>query len=76
VSGFDLRGIDVPLDPTDTQAFVTGLNFAGSGTVQLTQTPVTVNTDVPEPGVTMLLGLGGLAGFAARRFGRKGKAGA
>ena len=71
VNGFRLVGIDVGanLDPTNTTAFVTGLTFAGSGTVAMTQNPITVNTDgnnVPEPS-TMLLSLLGLVAVGSLR---------
>lgn len=71
VNGFRLVGIDVGanLDPTNTTAFVTGLTFAGTGNVAMTQNPITVNTDdnnVPEPS-TMLLSLLGLFAVGSLR---------
>lgn len=73
VNGFRLRGIDLGngLDPGNSQAFVTGLTFAvGAGTTQISmlQTPVSVETGVPEPATWMMLILGfGGVGAAMRR---------
>lgn len=70
VDGFRLSGIDLAanLDPANTQAFVTGLTFAGTGTVNMTQDPiaVTVGGTVPEPSSALLLLLGALAIGASR----------
>lgn len=80
VSQFGLRDIDVTagLDPTDTQAFVTGLTFVSAGAVNMTQNPISidVSTNVPEPSTIALL-LAGLLGCGALRRGRQlqGKAG-
>jgi len=74
VDQFRIMGIEtsVELDPTDSNAFVTGLTFAGSGQVDISQNPVTFDTDaitnannVPEPTTLFLLGLGfiGLIGM-------------
>jgi Nidogen-like len=69
VSGFRVAGIDpaAGLDPSNTNAFVTGLTFAGPGRVQMSQTPITFDTgttvppgNVPLPGSIALLLLGGL----------------
>ncbi|MFA7440120.1 MAG: NF038132 family protein [Sphingomonadaceae bacterium] len=74
ITGFALRGIDVAnaLDPTNVTAFVTGLNFADAGTVQMTQTPVTTFVPdanvVPEPATWAMMIAGfGLVGGALRR---------
>lgn len=79
VDRFRVLGIDQAalLDPTLDTAFVTGLTFVGSGTVTMSQTPVTFDTDavnpgptdVPEPMTLSLLGagLGGLAWARRRR---------
>lgn len=66
VDGFRLEDIEAGagLDPTDTQAFVTGLTFAGTGQVSMTQRPITIDTDgnnVPEPSSLFLLGASMLA---------------
>jgi hypothetical protein len=70
VSRFGLRDIDIAagLDPTNTQAFVTGLTFVSAGNVSMTQTPVTldVSTTVPEPSTIALL-LAGLFGYRVLR---------
>jgi len=68
VDSFEITGIDTAelLDPNNGTAFVTGLTFVGAGTVNVTQTPITVNTDVPEPGTLLLLSMG-LLGFASAR---------
>jgi hypothetical protein len=71
VSRFGLRGIDASsfLDPTNTQAFVTGLTFVDAGPVNMIQTPFTANVGgVPEPASWAMLIAGfGLVGAAARR---------
>jgi len=79
VDRFRVLGIDQAalLDPTLDTAFVTGLTFVDSGTVTMSQTPVTFDTDavnpgptdVPEPMTLSLLGagLGGLAWARRRR---------
>jgi hypothetical protein len=65
------------LDPANPTAFVTGLEFATSGTVNLTQTPVTIEWPIPGGGGTgavaepaswaMLIAGFGLTGAAMRR---------
>jgi hypothetical protein len=73
ISGFALRGIDLgaQVDPNDPTSFVTGLTFVGSGTVSLTQTPVTVNvvSATPEPATWagLTLGMAALGGALRRR---------
>jgi Nidogen-like/PEP-CTERM motif len=70
VGRFELRGIDIGagLDPSNTQAFVTGLTFTTAGDVSMTQTPLTVMVPVPEPETYALLLAGlGLIGAVARR---------
>ncbi len=55
---FMVTGIDPSeyLDPTNPSAFVTGLEFTGSGQVSFTQTPITSYVaPVPEPGAALLL---------------------
>jgi hypothetical protein len=52
VNRFSIRGIETSagLDPNNTTAFVTGLTFANTGTVQMRQVPLTQNSEpVPEP---------------------------
>lgn len=68
VNRFRVLGIDeaAMLDPTLNTAFVTGLTFVSGGTVVMSQTPVTFDTDavnpgptgVPEPMAVTLLGAG------------------
>lgn len=66
VHRFRVMGIDASLnlDPASPIAFVTGLKFDGTGTVQLEMEAVTVA--VPEPG-TWALVLAGIAGIAVVR---------
>ena len=65
-SSFRISGIDESemLDPTNGQAFVTGLTFTNDGTVNVNQLPIVTNSSaVPEPltilGAMTALGLGG-----------------
>ncbi len=76
VSRFRIMGIetDAMLDPSDAQAFVTGLTFTNAGRVQMSQTPVTMFIDdqnnggtVPEPHALLLLGSGLIALQIMRR---------
>lgn len=66
---FSIVGInlDLALDPTNPQAFVTGVSFAESGDLTFTQAPIITfvpdpTTDIPEPASIFMLslGLGGL----------------
>lgn len=74
VKGFSLKDIDALLDPTDPTAFVTGLTFANSSEVTVSQKPLTAEVgsggggdgDVPEP-ASLLLVAGGLAALRANR---------
>ncbi|QTH63292.1 PEP-CTERM sorting domain-containing protein [Psychrosphaera ytuae] len=72
VSMFRILGIDTSnmIDPTDAQAFVTGLSFVAAGTIDMSQTPITEfvadpAVDVNEPNALILLSLG--LGFLAFR---------
>lgn len=75
VSEFSIKDISTAeaLDPTDSLAFVTGLTFASAGMVNLTQTPITFNTDasVPEPSAIILISFGIMGLFVK---GRRNKA--
>lgn len=68
VDCFAIKGIDVAnmLDPTDTMAFVAGVTFDSTGTVSVTQTPITQFVDPASvPGPLPLFGVG--AAFAYSR---------
>jgi len=66
-SNFRISDIDTMemLDPTNPLAFVTGLNFTSSGTVNVTQNPIVVN--IPEPSSLLSFGLLGL-GFGMKKL--------
>jgi hypothetical protein len=71
VDSFDILGIDTSegLDPADQLAFNTGLTFSNATTVNILQTPITLDTDaqsVPEPSALALL-MAGLGGLLFRR---------
>jgi hypothetical protein len=67
-SSFRIQGIDLAanLDPTNPTAFVTGVSFDSSGTVNVTQTPITFNTSASVPGPIPLLGVGAAFGFSRK----------
>jgi hypothetical protein len=66
-SNFRIQGIDLAanLDPTNPLAFVTGVSFNSSGTVNVTQTPITFNTS-SVPGPIPLIGVGAAFGFSRK----------
>ncbi|HTJ54451.1 MAG TPA: nidogen-like domain-containing protein [Nitrosospira sp.] len=68
VSRFELRGIDTGagLDPSNTQAFVTGLTFVTGGDVSMMQTPLTAPIPEPETYALLLAGLGLISAVARR----------
>ena len=77
---FRVMGIetDALLDPLNPTAFVTGLTFAGTGIVNLSQNPITVfvagpgqgpGASVPEPSILLLLS----AGFVLLGIGKRRK---
>jgi len=81
VSRFQLLGIDpdLGLDPLDTNAFVTGLKFNGTGLVNMSMQAVTLdipggpNGIIPEPATWAMMIVGfGAVGFSARL--RRGRA--
>lgn len=67
-SAFRVTGIaeSAMLDPSNTQAFVTGLTFTSAGTVNMTQTAITASVPEPSSYALMLLGVAGL-GLVKRR---------
>lgn len=72
VDRFRILGIEtgLGLDPSDPTAFVTGLTFAGVGSVIMSQTPITFDTDtvVPIPTSVLLCGIGlSVAGLRLKR---------
>ncbi|SFU73290.1 nidogen-like domain-containing protein [Pseudoduganella namucuonensis] len=73
VNGFRLTDIEAAagLDPNNPTAFVTGLTFAGPGTVDMTQLPLT--QDVPEPASLALMLLGATALGLTRRKRQAGR---
>ena len=70
VSAFDVTGIDTSngLDPNNTTAFITGLQFAGTSSFTGTMTPITAK--VPEPPDVMLFGAGLIALVVSKRRSR------
>lgn len=74
VNRFSIRGIELSanLDPNDPLAFVTGLTFENTGTVDMNMIPVTVDTDaqngqLPLPNTLALMLAGLLGAFLVRR---------
>lgn len=73
VDRFRILGIEesAGLSSTDPLAFVTGLTFVGTGTVNMSMTPITAaHGTVPEPSSVFLLG-SGLAALVFRSLYRK-----
>lgn len=73
VDRFRVLGIETTanLDPLDPLAFVTGLTFAGAGTVNMDMLPITFNTGpIPEPGSAWLMAVG-MTGLLVRRRRRR-----
>lgn len=70
LSRFGVRGIEASaqLDPNDVQAFVTGLRFVANGRFTGTQTPVSIQFNVPAPAVAAPFILAFL--MCSRRFRR------
>jgi hypothetical protein len=66
-SSFRIQGIEVAanIDPAIPTAFVTGLTFDSSGTVNVTQTPITFNTSA-VPGPLPLFGVGAAFGWSRK----------
>jgi len=70
VDRFRVLGIETEagIDPTDANAFITGLTFVDTGTVDISQTPLTVEVDeVPAPVTLPLLAIGLFVNFLMRR---------
>ena len=70
VRAFRITGIELSaaLDPTNPLAFVTGLSFAGTDMVNMTQTPITAAVPEPASYALLVFGLAAL-GLRARRRG-------
>jgi hypothetical protein len=66
-SNFTIQGIDLAanLNPANPAAFVTGLTFNSTGTVNVTQTPITFNTTA-VPGPLPILGVGAAFGWSRK----------
>lgn len=74
VSFFRVVGIDIQnmLDPSDPLAFPTGLKFASLDEVEMSMTPLTANTVIPEASSSVIwLGLGAIGLFLRRFWGKK-----
>ena len=71
ISKFRILGIEAEalLDPSDPQAFVTGLTFVSDGRFTGTQTPIAAPVAVSEPSTIALLALAllGMASVRSRR---------
>lgn len=65
VDRFRIEGIETSagLDPSNPQAFVTGLTFVDMGAINMSMTPLTAESSVPEPDMLALLSLGSLIGL-------------
>lgn len=72
VSKFQIRGIEMAagLNPFDVTGFVTGLMFVGDGNFTGTMQAIVADTNIPEPGTFLLLGLGlfGIGIFRRKRI--------
>ncbi len=69
---FRILGVEASLglDPLDTAAFVTGLTFAGTGAVSMSQNPISFDTEpVPVPSSVLIAGIG--LAFSSWRLKRK-----
>ncbi|MDV7105576.1 nidogen-like domain-containing protein [Vibrio sp. TH_r3] len=69
VDAFRIMGIetDAMLDPDDSTAFVTGLTFVEVGDISMSQTPITVDVDIPEPTTITLFSVGLIGLLFTRR---------